>query len=182
MRTLNIALTGHRPPQLDGYILDSPFYKQMKTHLVNIILDYTEQYDEIYCHTGMALGADMIWGLAIIEAKGQTKTPIHLVAHIPYLQQPSVWCASKDVNTWHHLRKCATKEFVYGNLCDFPLSLRKEKAKQFLNKRNQGMISNADILIGIYNGTSFGGTKNALQYARKKNIPTHIYAPDMFRV
>lgn len=36
-KEIGICLTGHRPPKLDGYNLNTPFYKRIKERLEVII-------------------------------------------------------------------------------------------------------------------------------------------------
>lgn len=48
-----------------------------------------------------------------------------------------------------------------------------------LNQRNIGMVDTCDILIAIYDGTP-GGTRNAVQYAKKTNTLIHRIKPSTF--
>ena len=43
-----------------------------------------------------------------------------------------------------------------------------------MQKRNEFMVDNCDILIALWNGTS-GGTKNCINYAKKKENVQIIY-------
>ena len=77
MSKLVLSLTGHRPNKLDGYKLYGsnhllrPYYQRLYNRLVLAITNALAKYDTVECHSGMALGADTIWALAIVAMKEQ---------------------------------------------------------------------------------------------------------------
>lgn len=87
---IGLALTGHRPPRLAGYDLNHPFYKNLQATLENLIERALLKYQVVDCHSGMALGADTVWSLAILacqERHGKDRVRFH--AEMPNRQHGS---------------------------------------------------------------------------------------------
>ena len=66
---VSISLTGHRPDKLAGYDLSKPYYTRLRNRLIAIIERSLAKYDIVECHSGMALGADIVWAQAIVYCK-----------------------------------------------------------------------------------------------------------------
>lgn len=158
MSKITISLTGHRPTKLAGYNLNKDYYKRLQAKLESVIDQTLEKHDEVELHSGMALGADTVWAMAIIEAKKKYPGRVTFVADIPDYNQSSLWPPYSQ-QQWKQLLDEADVVNTYSQ--DF-----EEKSYAYiLNQRNIGMINPCDILIAVYNGDNTGGTANAVKYA-----------------
>ena len=64
---MKICVTGHRPDKLYGYNITTPKYIKLKDKFKELLIknNCTEAI------TGMALGADMVFAVAVLELKNQ---------------------------------------------------------------------------------------------------------------
>lgn len=141
-----IAGTGHRPNKLGGYGVEA-FNK-----LVKIAEDYIKSLDiKPTIISGMALGWDQALAQAAINME------CNLIAYIPFEGQEAMWPKKSQTYYKYLLDKCNNK--VY---CSNPgYSARK------MQKRNEDMVDNCDIVLALYDGT-VGGTYNCIKYATKQ--------------
>lgn len=158
MSKITISLTGHRPTKLAGYNIHQDYYKRLQAKLESVIDQTLEQHDEVELHSGMALGADTVWAMAIIEAKKKYPGRVTFVADIPDYNQASRWPPYSQQH-WKQLLDEADIVNTYEQ------GLDDKSYAYILNQRNIGMIEPCDILIAIYNGDKTGGTANAVKYA-----------------
>ena len=172
MNEFHIALTGHRPQKLAGYDLNTPFYKKMHAKLVSIIEDTIKSHPGaiIWIHSGMALGADTVWGFAAKTAMEKHPDIVKFHAEIPVMTQPDKWFKQIDKDRWQTLYELADDKTIYAEVY----------SPVVLQERNVGMIDHADALIAIWDGSK-GGTANAVKYARTKDIPTLYLKPEDFK-
>ena len=167
MSTFEIALTGHRPNKLGGYNLKSPAYQILRQTLAEEIINNSLIYKHIICHSGMALGADTIWALAINDARTVLGNhQIEFIADIPCPEQPRLW-HQNDQQLWKILVDSADKKIIYAD----------HYSPKAMMQRNIGMIDNCDLLIAVYNGDKSGGTAQSVKYARSKNKTIKIIDP-----
>jgi uncharacterized phage-like protein YoqJ len=157
-----IMITGHRPNKLPGkYNLESPPNKALFNLLVNIL----EKTQPTSCITGMALGVDQIFALAVIEHK--IKYPeCKLIAAIPCPEQPTKWPAVSQNLYKEILSKCDYAKYVsakYDDLC--------------MKTRNLWMVKNCTSAIAIFDGTP-GGTSHAVNALKTAKIPTLVINPN----
>jgi uncharacterized phage-like protein YoqJ len=100
----------------------------------------------------MALGIDTLFSLLAIENK------IPFIAAIPCKDQEKMWVQkSKDLY----------QSILKNKLCSIQMVSFKEYDLECMNKRNEWMVDNCDLLIAVWDGTS-GGTANCIKYAVKK--------------
>lgn len=181
-KILSIALTGHRPNKLGGYNLDQPSYRRLQQHLQEIIVKQLDEYDVVVGHSGLALGADTIWTKAILAAKAQFPERVVFHAEIPCMEQAQPWFKQSDVDFWQHSIDSADLSTIYGSLAEFPDPKdprRVKKASQLLKDRNAGMMTHADWVLAVHDGTP-GGTGHAVNYCKNHNIPVHTIDPKLF--
>lgn len=100
--------------------------------------------------SGRALGVDTIWALLAI------KHEVPLVCAVPCYGQSKKWPQkSQDVHKLiiNHPNSCLvfTHEGEYNEEC--------------MQKRNEWMVNECDILVAVWDGSS-GGTANCVKYAR----------------
>ena len=93
-----IGLTGHRPDKLYGYDLSDIRYLFLKEKLKEILI--AEKCSEGV--TGMALGADMVWALAIIDLKKQGYN-IKLHCAIPCIGHKNKWTDKKSIELYDYI-------------------------------------------------------------------------------
>lgn len=164
---MHISLTGHRPPKLAGYDLNKDYYKRLQAILEDEIEQACENNDQVFCHSGMALGSDTIWAKAIIQMKAKYPDKIQFVADIPDYNQPNIWPqAAQDL--WTQLIAEADQVNTYVD--------KAKSYKHALMIRNIGMLQPADYVIAVYDGSS-GGTEHAVKYAQKKSKLIRIINP-----
>lgn len=169
--SIAIALTGHRPTKLGGYDITTPPYLQLQKDLEQYIAFQLSQYNEVWCHSGLALGADTIWSKAILKMKEQYPNRVFFHAEVPTTSQSSPWFNADDINFWQYQVDNADRITIYD--AQFHKKPKEEKDRlvsKVLNDRNMGMVDACDVLLGLYDGQSKGGTRNALDYAQSQGV------------
>lgn len=151
---MKICVTGHRPDKLYGYNLNNEKYEQLKQTFKKILLDNncTEAI------TGMALGADTVFALAVLELKNEGYD-IKLHCAIPCKGQTSTWINVDDIERYFYIRDHADIVKIVSD---------KSYSPYLMQKRNEYMVDNCDKVIAVWNGTN-GGTGNCIEYAKKMN-------------
>lgn len=145
-----ISITGHRPKDLPyKYEDNNPFEKWVKKQLK---LKFKE-FGATKIISGMALGVDTFAADVALEMN------IPLLAAIPFVGQEKMWLASSIKKYNDILSKASEKVIVSeGSYTASKMQIR-----------NQWMVDNSNILIGVYNGSKTGGTYNCLTYAHSEN-------------
>ncbi len=161
---MKIAITGHRPNKLgNDYDLTSSLILSIKAEILKYVLGYKNReisfngdyVRDLQLITGMALGIDTLFAEIAIEHN------IPFIAAIPCYNQDKLWNqATKDkYSTIINNKLCClvfVKEGEYDNSC--------------MQKRNEWMVDNCDILIAIWDGSP-GGTANCARYAKSQDKP-----------
>ena len=154
---MTIALTGHRPNKLlyewdgKGPISDAIFM---------ILCQIIEERKPTKGISGMALGADMLWAEALIEKE------VPFIAAIPCKGQEKMWPKKSQ---WRY------NEILSSPLCTKFIVSDGGYSPYKMQKRNEWMVDNCDLLIGVHDGSN-GGTYNCIQYAKGK-VETIIINP-----
>ena len=127
-------------------------FSNITEQLDKAVLDAAEKGCEIF-YTGAMGDFDDLFSLAVRNAKRRYPN-IKLICVKPYM--------TKDIND--------NGEFLYTLYDDIiiPTELADIHYKTVITERNRWMISKSDIVI-IYLNRNYGGTYNALKYARKQN-------------
>lgn len=183
-----LSVTGHRPNKLYGYDLNNPKYVTMKNNFKKLLKENgcTEAI------TGMALGVDTVFALAILELK-EEGYDIKLHCALPCNRQCSKW-NKESIDQYYEILSKA--DIIYGmeeskekyvelileKEDDEYVLLKKKDAKFPITKemkylqvykpylmqvRNEYMVDLAEKVIAVWDGTS-GGTANCVEYAKKK--------------
>jgi uncharacterized phage-like protein YoqJ len=152
---VKIAVTGHRPHKLGGYNATDNF-KAIRRHM----RDFLEQAPdgELCLISGGALGIDQFW----MEVGLHMDLPV--IAMLPFEGYDAKW---PDFSRQKHkklLDRC--EEVVYA--CESGYEPWK------LQKRNELMVDNCDVLTAYWDGTS-GGTMNCLDYAGDRSKIINIF-------
>lgn len=150
---MKICVTGHRPNKLYGYNLNHPSYIALKNTFKKLLHDNncTEAI------TGMALGVDTIFAIAVLELKDEGYN-IKLHCAIPCKNHSCKWL-KESVELYNSILERA----------DIVKLVSEEEYKPYLmQKRNEYMVDLAEKVIAVWDGTN-GGTGNCVKYAQKKN-------------
>jgi uncharacterized phage-like protein YoqJ len=156
-----VAVTGHRPNKMYGYDLYDARYIKIKNEMKQFLI-------EKKCTvgiSGMALGIDQLFALAIIELK-EEGYDIQLWCAIPCRNHSCKW--PKHAQELYQKILERADKVVYVS--------EENYAPYLMQKRNEWMVDRIDELLAIYNGTP-GGTKNCIDYAKKLGKPITIICP-----
>ena len=159
---MKISVTGHRPNKLYGYNLSATKWVDLKNQFKEILKH--EQCTEAI--TGMALGVDTVFALAVLELKNEG-FPIKLHCAIPCQNHSSKWFSESRKTYDAILQRADTVKIV----TDAPYE------PYLMQKRNEYMVDLADKTIAVWNGTP-GGTANCVRYAEQKNKNIIRIIPD----
>lgn len=159
-----IAITGHRPNKLWGYNLDNLKYQQLHDHLYQLL----QEYNPTHCISGMALGTDTIFAIAVLRYKQHNPDKnIKLECAIPCRDYSSKW-SEKDKKLYQTIIKQV----------DIVTLVSDEEYKPYLmQKRNEYMVNKCDLLLAVWDGNEQGGTYNCVQYAKKQGKDIKIINP-----
>lgn len=154
-----VCITGHRPKSFPWkyngrYVLEHIVYLQKLREVIAI-------YALSGCShfiSGGAIGADLDFAKIVFDIRKDL--PITLEIAVPCPQQDLKW-SEKDKKTYAGIIKKADKVTLvsetYTSYC--------------MQKRNEYMVNNSDIVLAVWNGEENGGTWNTIQYARKVGKP-----------
>lgn len=150
---MKIAITGHRPNKLgNDYDLTSPLIKEIKNDILEslgvIQAYYQLKIEDITLITGMALGIDQLFAKIAVENN------ISFIAAVPCLGQE---------NKWPHKSQLIYKQLI--NKAKEIITISEYYTPSCMQRRNEWMVDNCDILIAVWDGTN-GGTANCVKYAK----------------
>jgi len=153
---LIVAATGHRPDKIGGYDWNNPTRQRIRLWMDQqlVALDATKAI------SGMALGVDSDF---FDVANG---FEMDVVAAVPFKGQEKAWPRSSQEEYHRRLREAT--EVVY--VCDEGYAAWK------MQKRNQWMVDNCDVLLAIWDGSD-GGTANCVKYAQSVGKTIIRYDP-----
>lgn len=149
---MKICVTGHRPDKLYGYKLLDPKYVKLKERFKELLI----QNNCTEAITGMALGADMVFAIAVLELKKQGCN-IKLHCAIPCRNHSCKW-----TKTYQDLYN-----YILNKADIIKLVTDEDYKPWLMQKRNEYMVDLADKVIAVWDGSK-GGTYNCVKYAEKK--------------
>lgn len=149
-------VTGHRPKHLTAA---EQAWSQVALHRAAWRL--RSVYGTVHGISGLALGADTWWAMAVL-ASG-----MDLHAYIPFEAQSATWPAA-DQAVWHELRRRASSVTVVS---DGGYDVRA------LHARNEAMLADADLVVALYKDGTPGGTASAIAKARRRGQPILLLDP-----
>jgi uncharacterized phage-like protein YoqJ len=144
-----ISFTGHRPNSLGGFTIPNPIYEDIYSK----IIDALHKFSPTEAIVGMAQGVDQWAASACIELN------IPYIAAIPFIGQERVWPDEAKRIYRYYLGNSKKVEIISSG----------GYAAWKLQKRNEWMVDNCDLLIAVYKTGSTGGTKNCIDYAKSIN-------------
>ena len=149
---MKICVTGYRPDKLYGYKLSDPKYVKLKERFKELLI----QNNCTEAITGMALGADMVFAIAVLELKKQGCN-IKLHCAIPCRNHSCKW-----TKTYQDLYN-----YILNKADIIKLVTDEDYKPWLMQKRNEYMVDLADKVIAVWDGSK-GGTYNCVKYAEKK--------------
>lgn len=144
------CFTGHRPEKL--FLIDSEIIKELEKEICRAVADGFTTFI-----SGMARGVD-IWAAEIVLKLRKKNKQIHLICASPYEGFETRWSADWQKRYRKIMKKADYVKFVSPN---YSLSC--------FQIRNEYMVNHSNRVIAVYNGEA-GGTRNTLNYAKKKGI------------
>lgn len=143
------CFTGHRPEKL--HMHENEVKQLLKKAIMQAVMDgYT-----VFI-SGMSRGIDIWAAETVIELK--KANDIKLVAVSPYYGFESRW-SSENKKKYYEIIDAA----------DMVKFICKDYTKSAFHIRNAFMVDNSSRIIAAYNGEE-GGTRNTIEYARKKGL------------
>lgn len=179
----SIAFTGHRPNKLYGYDLNNENYNTLKTRLYSILSNEINHNDADTFITGGAIGFDTLaFDVAneLIKDYGSN----HILA-IPFKNQSDKWF-KKDKEKYELMKQSSTCVYIDQQKENKDYSVKGTIIGEYhpakMQKRNEWMVDNCDMLIGCWDGVKKGGTWNCLKYAKILNKEIIIIDPKTFEI
>lgn len=149
---MRICITGHRPNKMYGYNIYNSEWTSLKEKLKNMLIE--NNCSEAI--TGMALGVDTVFALAVLELK-EAGYDIRLHCAIPCRNYSCKW-VKESVDLYNDiLSKADTVKLVSDE----------EYKPWLMQRRNEYMVDIADKVIAVWDGSS-GGTRNCVEYAERQ--------------
>ena len=173
---LKISFTGHRPNKLGGYQWGNKIQKEISKEIEKNILGIIERTEEkeIVFYSGGAIGVDQI----AFEVVDGLKEVIWFINEditiknniaIPFKDQDSLWRIN-DKERYKSQKKRADNVIYVDTEKGYEVSGTEEGKydARKMQKRNEYMVDNSDILIAVFDGSK-SGTKNCIDYAKEHN-------------
>lgn len=173
---LKISFTGHRPNKLGGYQWGNKIQKEVRKEIEKNILDIIERTEEkeIVFYSGGAIGVDQI----AFEVVDGLKEVIWFINEditiknniaIPFKDQDRLWRIN-DKERYKSQKKRADNVIYVDTEKGYEVSGTEEGKYDVrkMQKRNEYMVDNSDILIAVFDGSK-SGTKNCIDYAKEHN-------------
>lgn len=151
---MKICVTGHRPNKIYGYDIHNKQWTELKKKFKKLLVKHN--CDEAI--TGMALGVDTVFALAVLELKEEGNGNIKLHCAIPCINHSGKWNKESVVLYNYILSKADTVKLISDE----------EYKPWLMQKRNEYMVDLADKVIAVWDGSK-GGTYNCVSYAEKRD-------------
>lgn len=168
-----IAFSGHRPDKLTGYNMNINYYNKLKAILIDILQNEIVNGGVNKFITGGALGFDSISFDCVNFLKIIYGERIESILAIPFENQYIKWFP-KDIENYKNMLNLCDTSILIDTLDGYKIKGLKpgKYHPDKMQKRNEWMVDNCDLLIACWNGYKDGGTWNCIKYARdtKKNI------------
>lgn len=160
---MKVCVTGHRPSKLWGYDINKEEWTNLKNLFKTIL--YTLKATEAV--TGMALGVDIVFAIAVLELK-EEGFPVKLHCAIPCRGQQSKWPVESQ----------RVYERILEQADEVTLVSDEDYKPWLMQKRNEYVVDLVDKVIAVWDGSS-GGTANCVRYAEKKKKEVLWFKPQL---
>lgn len=153
------CVTGHRPQGFPWNYADTQcsFHKQYKKFLTDKI---SNLISDGFTHfiSGGAIGVDMDFAEAVLALRNSQFPNIHLEIAVPCQGQDLKW-RTADKERYRTILEKANKVTI----------LSEHYTRFCMQKRNEYMVNNSDLVLAFWNDETTGGTYNTISYAKRKN-------------
>ena len=153
LRKHRCCFTGHRPEKLS--LSENEVKPLLEKAIDNAIAD-----GYVTFITGMAKGTD-IWAAEIVLEKKKQNEALHLICAVPHPD--------------FEKRRGFFEERRYDRIiknADYVTTISDHYYKACYQKRNEWMVDRSSLVIAVWNGQP-SGTKNTIDYAKRKNLLVH---------
>lgn len=150
---MKICVTGHRPKKMYGYDLSDVRWENLKNKFKELLKNNSCDV----AISGMALGVDTIFALAVLELKAEG-FDIKLHCAIPCKNQSCKWAKESVILYNDILSKADEVKMVSTGAYN----------SYVMQKRNEYMVDLADKVIAVWDGSD-SGTANCVYYAMKQH-------------
>lgn len=162
------CFTGHRNQKLPwGFDEFGERFDKMKSETEKQIdKAMMAGYTTFVC--GMALGFDMLCAEIVLNRKNKKENKgkeIKLMCVIPCENQDKFW-NDMQRRRYRYILSCADDIYC----------ISKNYTAYCIDKRNRYMVDKSSLVIALFNGCE-GGTKNTLDYARRKGKDVVVIEP-----
>lgn len=157
-RRYRCCFTGHRPEKLN---CNEAAIKVKLSHAI----DKAIQDGFVTFISGMARGVD-IWAAELLLERRAATPSLHLICALPYSGFEQRWSPQ-----WQ------TRYQAILQHADLIKTICPLYSMAAFQQRNEWMVDHSSRLIAIYNGSP-GGTRNTIEYAKRKKLEIAIYDPD----
>lgn len=157
-RTDTCCFTGHRPPRLPwGTDESHPRCQDLKERLSAALEEaYQQGYRHFLC--GMAQGADLYFGEAVVVLRA-VHPDVTLEAAIPFEGQADRWPEPDR-----------RRRQALLDACDYESVVQHRYSKGCMHRRNRFMVDRSSLLLAVYDGTPTGGTGGTVLYALQQGV------------
>lgn len=166
-----VCFTGHRPDKLiGGYSLRVPLATELANVTTALIESLIIENQARTFISGGALGFDQIAFMCVDRLKKKYPEIQNILA-VPFKDQPNAWKNPEDVKRYEKIVERAD-EVVYVDVIPSYIPKGNKAAEgrysaAKMQMRNQYMVDQSDLVIAAWDGSS-GGTKNCVDYAKRK--------------
>lgn len=179
----HIGLIAHQPVHLGGYNIHTAEYRHLQKDLEQYIKFALSQHDTIVGHTGMGLGADLVWANALLNMKKAYPGRVLISAEIPHDKQTERW-TQDNVAIWNNVKANADTVSIYEHDIEsatkgLSQDDRLQRYITALNIRTAGLIEKSDTVLAVWL-KSEGITQKAVTYAESKNKNIVLVDPAIY--
>ena len=163
------CFTGHRPGKLPWK--ENEWDQRCVALKERIMVQLRKAYRHGYRHfiTGMARGIDTYCCEAVLQLRKECGDVV-LEAAIPCQAQAQQWKISDQERYQRLLAQC-----------DLQTLIQPDYTPGCMLRRDRYMVQRAECVIGVYDGSSHGGTRQTLTYALSLKRAVYVINLDDFR-
>lgn len=162
---INVCVSGHRPYKIYGYDIYSKKYNPLRDKYLEVLAYVNDKYGGIeYLYNGMALG----WDTITFEETYFSQKDTNIIGCIPFYEQCIKW--NKDSREVYEIMKGKADGLVYvDTLEEYNIkgTIEGKYDIRKMQKRNEYMVNNSEIIITCWNGEKQGGTWQCIRYGLK---------------
>lgn len=156
MREKTCAITGLRPHKLPFLEGDEQHSLLMENMEQNIRAAIEQGYTEFL--SGGAMGPDLWFAATVLRLKSEYPA-IKLIFILPCETQANHWPES-----WRE------RYFDMLAVSDDIIYISHAYTSTCMHERNRALVDRSSLLFAVHDGTTLGGTKHTIEYAKKNGV------------